>query len=148
LIELRQVCPGSDEYAAELQLRREVLRWPLGLDFTEEDLANEADDIHLVAIYEREIVACLVLTRVSDEAIKMRQVAVTPSMQGSGIGRLVVRESERVAAGRGYSRMELHARETAVPFYLSMKYEVEGEPFVEVSIPHRAMVKTLPPFHI
>jgi len=39
--------------------------------------------------------------------------------------------------------MLLHARETAVSFYTELGYEVFGEPFVEVTVPHRKMRKTL-----
>jgi len=39
--------------------------------------------------------------------------------------------------------MVLHAREAAIPFYLRLGYELEGEPFTEVGIPHRRMVKLL-----
>jgi predicted GNAT family N-acyltransferase len=39
--------------------------------------------------------------------------------------------------------MILHARATAVPFYLRLGYTVVGEPFEEVGIPHRGMEKAL-----
>jgi len=39
--------------------------------------------------------------------------------------------------------MILSARDTAIPFYERLKYNVEGEPFEEVTIPHRLMAKNL-----
>jgi predicted GNAT family N-acyltransferase len=39
--------------------------------------------------------------------------------------------------------MVLHARETAVPFYLKLGYEVVGGQFEEVGIPHFKMEKKL-----
>jgi predicted GNAT family N-acyltransferase len=39
--------------------------------------------------------------------------------------------------------MVLNARDTAIPFYLHLGYELVGEPFVEVGIPHRKMRKAL-----
>jgi len=134
---------ASPEQLASIELRRRVLRWPLGLDFTPEQLANEVHELHLVAMNGDQLLACLVLTPQSKDVIKMRQVAVEPDIQGKGIGRQLVEFSEAVAKEKGFSKMVLHARDTAVPFYLRLNYEIEGEPFEEVSIPHRKMVKDI-----
>ena len=40
---------------------------------------------------------------------------------------------------QGGSEIALHARESAVPFYLALGYGLVGEPFEEVGIPHRKM---------
>lgn len=142
-VDLRE-CPHlSPDYLATVQLRKEVLRWPLGLDLTEEQLAAEAGDIHLGAFSENVCVGCLVLTPHGSEEVKMRQVAVHPAWQGRGIGRQMVEWSERRAHSAGFHVMVLHARETAVPFYLRLGYCLEGDPFVEVTLPHRRMLKPL-----
>ena len=86
---------------------------------------------------------CLVLTPVNAEEIKMRQVAVDDRIQRKGIGTELVLFSERLARDRGYKRMVLNARDTAVPFYLRLNYAVDGDPFEEVGIPHFRMVKAL-----
>jgi predicted GNAT family N-acyltransferase len=39
--------------------------------------------------------------------------------------------------------MTLHARDTAVPFYLNLGYACVGEPFTEVGIGHQEMEKAL-----
>ena len=134
---------GSPEQLESIELRKRILRWPLGLDFEPEQLAAEIRDFHLVALDEERLVACLVLSPVDKRTIKMRQVAVDNDLQGKGIGTQLVEFSERVARENGFSRMILHARDTAVPFYLRMAYEIDGEPFEEVTIPHRKMVKEL-----
>jgi predicted GNAT family N-acyltransferase len=134
---------GSPEQLASIELRRRILRWPLGLDFTPEQLAREMHDFHLVAMNGDDLIACLVLTPQNREAIKMRQVAVDPEWQGKGVGKELVMLSEQVAKDLGFTRMVLHARDTAVPFYLRLSYDIEGEPFEEVSIPHRTMAKSL-----
>jgi predicted GNAT family N-acyltransferase len=56
---------------------------------------------------------------------------------------MMVEWSEKRAGELGAAKMILHARESAIPFYLRLGYRVEGEPFVEVGIPHRAMVRDL-----
>lgn len=134
---------GSPEQAATVELRREVLRRPLGLDFTQAQLAAEREDTHLAVFDGQAAVACLVLTPREPVTLQMRQVAVRADQQGRGLGRRLVEASERWAREHGFGRMVLHARQTAVPFYLALGYSTEGEPFEEVGIPHRAMFKDL-----
>ncbi len=143
VVEVREAEFGSAEQLASIELRRRVLRWPLGLDFAAEQLAAEDFEFHLVGVLDSVVVACLVLTPLESGRIKMRQVAVEPELQGRGFGAELVRFSEVFARELGFSRMVLNARDTAVAFYLKLEYEIEGEPFVEVSIPHRRMVKGL-----
>lgn len=140
--QLKWVPHGSDEYGCAVQLRREVLRLPLGLDFSDEELAAEWDQQHLVALLNDEVVACLALAQL-DAALKMRQVAVATEWQGSGFGRDLVVESERFARGRGVERVVLHARAHVVAFYEKLGYQVQGEEFMEVGIPHWSMHKSL-----
>lgn len=144
MTEIRPVPFGSLDYDATVELRREVLRRPLGLDFTDEELAAEEDSVHLAFLNGEDVLACLVLKPLDPKTLKMRQVAVRDGMQGKGLGRQLVETSEAWGRTNGYSRMTLHARDTAVPFYLALGYAVEGEPFEEVGIPHRAMSKTFP----
>src|SRR5690348_3196872 len=104
---------GSAEYEATVSLRRRVLREPLGLDFTRAELAAEAADYHLVANEDGALAACLILVPLESGAIKMRQVAVEPALQGRGIGRELVRFAEDFARERGFTRMTLNARTSA-----------------------------------
>ena len=142
-----QICQiefATPEYDEAVRLRYEVLRRPLGLDFTPEQLAAEYEDVHLVTFDARsQIIAYLCLTPLDDARVKMRQVAVAPAWQGKGVGKQLVAASEQRARELGFTRMTLHARETAVPFYLQLGYHTVGERFEEVTIPHFAMEKAL-----
>ena len=137
------VAHASPEYQATVALRDEILRRPLGLVFDPEALAAEGSDLHLAGYRDGALVACLVLTPLDDGEIKMRQVAVAESEQGRGIGRDLVIESERVARAKRFHRMVLNARAVVVPFYEKLGYRIVGEPFEEVTIPHRKMEKEL-----
>ena len=135
---------GTPEYDAAVQLRYEVLRRPLGLEFSPEQLANEYDQHHLAAFDRHgELIGYLNLTPVDSDILKMRQVAVSPAWQGKGVGQALVAASEELARKEGFSTLTLHARETAVPFYQKMQYKTVGERFEEVSIPHFCMEKSL-----
>lgn len=141
--EIRIVAHGSPEYLEALDLRRRVLRWPLGLEYTDEQIAAEAAEAHFLAFHGRSCVGSLTMARQSGDIVKMRQVAVDEQHQGQGVGASLVKASEHWAEENGYGRVELHARDTAVAFYDRLGYHVVGEPFEEVGIPHRKMVKKI-----
>ncbi|MFN3530364.1 MAG: GNAT family N-acetyltransferase [Bacteroidia bacterium] len=142
-IQLKQLAHASVGYALSIALRDRLLRRPLGLYFTPEQLAEEADEYHLTAWEGNRLLGCLVLKPLDAFTIKMRQVAVTEEAQGKGIGRMLVAWSERFAQEHLFKEMVLHARDTAIPFYEHLGYTVFGEGFTEVSVPHRKMRKEL-----
>ena len=134
----------SPEYALAVALRHEVLRVPLGLAFTVDQLASESGSHHLAAFDEEgHIVGCLMLTPHGGGEVQMRQVAVKPEMQGTGLGRALVLEAERKARELGFTRMMLHARDVAIGFYARLGYAREGDLFTEVGIVHQQMAKPL-----
>lgn len=144
MIQIIKIEFGTPEYDEAVQLRYEVLRKPLGLVFAPEQLAAEYSDYHLAAFTaDGLLVGYLNLTPLDDRTIKMRQVAVAPGQQGRGIGNALVAASEDLARRLGFRSMTLHARETAVPFYLRAGYSVAGDRFEEVTIPHFKMEKQL-----
>ncbi|CAN5647639.1 GNAT family N-acetyltransferase [soil metagenome] len=135
---VREVTHGTPDYEALIDLRRRVLRQPLGLDFTPEELAAEADQKHFGLYQDGRLTAVCAAIPLQDGARKIRQVAVEPKEQGKGYGAALMKAVEERTA-----EIVLHARDTAVPFYLRLGYAIEGEPFEEVGIPHRRMRKRL-----
>lgn len=134
---------GSPLYVESVRLRHEVLRAPLNLHFTREQLEEEWDQWHLGLLDSLDrLLACLILVPHGEE-VKMRQVAVTPSLQGRGLGKRLVGCSESLAVAHEFRTMVLHARETAVPFYQAMDYISDSVRFEEVGIPHFRMKKAL-----
>lgn len=140
---LRIIDHGSVEYDRMVDLRREVLRRPLGLDFTQEELEAEKDDILIGAFDEERILACCMLKRLDAETCKLRQMAVHGSLQGRGVGASLMHFAENVARDRGFRKMTMNARKTALGFYDKLGYRVAGEEFSEVTIPHYRMEKNL-----
>ena len=134
---------GSGAYEEAIALRHQVLREPLGLSYDPAELAREKDSFHLALREGAELVACLVLKPLDERCIKMRQLAVGKSSQAKGFGRELVNYAHSFARERGYAEIVLHARETARGFYEKLGYQLEGNPFTEVSLPHLAMRKKL-----
>ncbi len=138
-----EVRHGTDEYRQTVALRDEILRRPLGLTFSPEELAEEKDSFHLVCRQDGKLAACLVLEPLSNREVHMRQLAVGADFQRGGLGTQLVSYSEVFARQRGYSEIVMHARETAVGFYERLGYRKEGDRFTEVTIPHYRMSKIL-----
>ena len=139
---LVQIVPWeSQRYIQSLGLRFEVLRRPLGLVFDPATFLDEVNDIHLVAHYKDWVLGCMILSRVMD-GLKMRQVAVGQTEQRLGVGSEMIRFAEQYAKEMGCKAIVLHARDSAIPFYLKHNYELVGDGFLEVGIPHHAMRKS------
>ncbi len=140
---IRKILHGSDDYKAELDLRNRVLRIPLGLDIHEDNISREHLDTHIGAFIEERLAGVLVLTPLNESEVKMRQVAVEQELQGKGIGKLLVDYSEKQARLMGFRKIVMNARLEAVPFYEKLGYSKAGDLFIEVTIPHYKLEKTI-----
>jgi predicted GNAT family N-acyltransferase len=133
----------SPEYYAMLALRHKVLREPWGLNFSEEDLQREKDDIFIACRENGCIIGCCILTRISNELVKLRQMAVDNHCRRKSAGMKILAFAEEYAAGHGYSTIKLHARKTAAVFYAKCGYAAVEEEFIEIGMPHILMEKQL-----
>ncbi len=140
---LKLIEHGTKEYQQMVNLRNDILRKPLGLKFTDEELAREAHDILIGAFDDDRILACCMLTTIDNEYVRLRQMAVHNSQQGKGIGATMMNFAENVARERGYRMMTMHARKSAIGFYEKLGYKIYGDEFEEVTIPHYEMHKKL-----
>lgn len=133
----------SPDYDLMVSLRYDVLRKPLGLEFTPEELAKDANDILIGAFDDDEILACCILTKVDAATCRLRQMAVKNTLQGKGIGANVLIFAENIARERGFNCLYMHARKSAQGFYEKLGYDVCSDEFSEVGIPHYEMKKSL-----
>lgn len=70
-------------------------------------------------------------------------MAVDAHLQRSGIGKDLMTYAEKEVLKQGYQILMMHARKTAIPFYERLGYTIAGDEFLEVSIPHFEMRKSL-----
>lgn len=119
------------------------MREPLGLGFTKEELDKEKDNIHIGAFEDEELLGCCMLTKVSNDTLQLRQMAVKNNLQRKGIGGSILSFAENLTRDRGYKTIMMHARDTAVGFYEKFGYKVKGDPFTEINLPHHIMEKSL-----
>ena len=140
---LKQTGHNSPAYWEIIDLRDRILRKPLGLEFTKQELMAESNQFHFGYYKDEELVGCLVFVDKGNLELKMRQVAIDEEFQGLGVGSKMVAESEKWAVENGYNKIVLHAREVAKNFYKKMSYQVVGSSFLEVGLPHFKLFKLL-----
>ncbi|MDQ6756073.1 MAG: GNAT family N-acetyltransferase [Bacteroidota bacterium] len=140
---IKQIDHGTKEYQQMVELRNEILRKPLGLVFHKDELERETEDILIAAFEEDKMLGCCLLTKVDNQCVRLRQMAVQNNLQGKGIGATMMNYAENVARDAGYSKLIMHARKTAIGFYEKLGYKVTGNEFEEITIPHYIMEKKL-----
>ena len=140
---LKIIDHGSAEYEQMVKLRDEILRKPLGLSFTKEELEREKNNLHIVAYEDERMLGCCMLLEEDPETVRLRQMAVMNDLQGKGIGKALMQFAENLARDRGYKKITMHARKNALGFYEKMGYKTRGKEFEEITIPHYVMEKEL-----
>ena len=134
---------GSKEYLQMVKLRDDILRKPLGLGFTQQELEKEKDNMLIGAFEDDEMLGCCMLVEKNPEIVRLRQMAVLNDLQGKGIGRALMNFAENLARDRGYKIISMNARKNVVGFYEKMGYKVASKEFIEITIPHYVMEKDL-----
>ena len=78
-------------------------------------------------------------------AVQLKGMAVDESLQGCGIGRLIIAAGEERARQRGASIVWARARDAAIDFYVKCGYSVVGDMFMDeaTGMPHHVVVKHL-----
>ena len=126
-----------------IKLRDDILRKPLGLGFTPQELEKEKDNMLIGAFEDDDMLGCCMLVEENPETVRLRQMAVLNDLQGKGIGRALMNFAENLGRDRGYKIMSMHARKNAVGFYEKMGYKVTSDEFTKITIPHYVMEKKL-----
>lgn len=140
---LKIIDHGTTEYEQMVKLRDEILRRPLGLQFSPDELDNEKTNLHIAAYEDERMLGCCMLVEEDPQTVRLRQMAVMNDLQGKGIGKALMQFAENLARDRGYRRITMHARKNALGFYEKMGYKKFGKEFEEITIPHYVMEKEL-----
>lgn len=140
---IKQIDHGTKEYEQMIELRNEILRKPLGLAFDKGELERETEDILIAAFEEEKMLGCCLLTKIDNQCVRLRQMAVQNNLQGKGIGAAMMNYAENVARDAGYHKVMMHARKNTMEFYKKLGYKIVGNEFDEITIPHYIMEKNL-----
>ncbi len=134
---------GTPEYQQMIKMREDMLRKPLGLTFSPDEIEKEKDNLFIAAFEDESMLGCCMIVEMDAKKARLRQMAVLNNLQGKGIGRALIQFAENLARDHGYRVMSMHARKPTVPFFEKMGYKVTGPEFIEITIPHFEMEKEL-----
>lgn len=140
---LKIIDHGTKEYWQMVQLRIDILRKPLGLSITDEELATEKNHVLIGAFEEEKMLGCCMLIKEADGSVRLRQMAVLNNLQGKGIGRALTQFAENIARDIGYKKITMHARKPVTGFFEKLGYRISSAEFLEITIPHYEMEKML-----
>jgi len=140
---LKMIDHGSKEYQQMINLRYNILRKPLGLNFTPDELEKEKNNVLIGVFEDDQLLGCCMLVKEDNKKMRLRQVAVPNNQQGKGVGRALMSFAENISRDLGYTKIVMHARKTAIPFFEKLGYKVTSEVFDEITIPHHIMEKEL-----
>jgi len=134
---------GSDLYRQGVALREQILRKPLGLSVSDEELAEDAMRQHFCAVEFGVVIGTVSLRPLDEATLHLKQMAVSEARRDSQFGARLLAHAEAWGAGAGFDLMIAHARVGAEGFYFKHGYAQEGEPFEEHTIPHVRVIKRL-----
>lgn len=135
---------GTPLYAESIKLRSDILRKPLGLEFSIEELVAESNYLHFGLINDcNDLLACLYLKPDEDGDLQLKQMAVKNEFQDMGLGRKLINGVEEIMKLSEFNEIYLHARESAKGFYMKLGYEIKGDLFTEMGLSHVKMMKKI-----
>jgi ribosomal protein S18 acetylase RimI-like enzyme len=70
-------------------------------------------------------------------------MAVKDNLQRKGIGASIMSFAENLSRDKGYKKIIMHARDSAIGFYERCGYKKKGDQFIEINLPHHVMEKKL-----
>ena len=142
-IEIRS--PKTDkEWIEYYDLRYRVLREPWNQPIGSERNEGDASEQHFALYKGINLFAVGRLDKCEGEKLQIRFMAVEKNEQGSGYGKMLMIEMEKYCRNNKVNEIILHARESAIPFYEKLSYQLQ-EPSYKLfgEIQHYLMSKKL-----
>ena len=137
--------PQNKEEFKEYDLFRwEILRKPLGKDIASLKDKYEKSAFHLIGIKGEKIIACGRLHFNKTYEAQIRYMAVSMDLQGTGIGKQVLKLLEKNAVENNAKKVVLNARDHAIDFYRISGYKtLKKYNGSDTGIPHTTMEKNI-----
>jgi GNAT superfamily N-acetyltransferase len=130
-----------------IDLRHRVLRAGLPRDTAYFESDDGPHTVHLAALDDEIVIGCATVLLNSwngNRACQLRGMAVDPSYERAGIGRLLLEEADRVATEAGAKILWANARKLAIGFYQKLGWKIESEEFeIPTAGPHFKIAKVI-----
>ena len=112
-----------------------------------EDLElDELDPLamHALAFQDSKCVGTGRLVNIGGQNGQIGRMAVLPRFRNQGFERGILRKLMAHAQSEGMVSLILHSQVSAIPFYEKQGFQIQGNVYDEVGIPHRNMIHLLP----
>lgn len=135
----------NEEIESILELRYKILREPW---FQPKDSSSDGHEDTSYNAYvedkEGNVIACGRLQCKDVNTGQIRYMAVANDQQGKGLGKIILKALELKARELGLTKIELQARENALPFYKANDYILKEKTHLLFgTIQHYLMEKTI-----
>lgn len=138
---IREVDPQEPLFQSLLKGREEVLRRPLGLQLTSHDREGERQHRHYCLLWNDQMVAGVMAEPKGSYRWQIRQMWVLSEHRSKGLGARLLSEVEERLRMEGARAFYMEARESAVPFYENLGFQISGHSFEKLEILHFPMEK-------
>lgn len=124
-------------------IRKKVFVEEQGVPLEDEFDQYEEVATHLI-VYDNEKPIGTGRIRSVESFAKLERICILPSYRKRGIGKMIIKELEKISREKGYVKVKLHAQVQAQGFYEKLGYTcISEKPFLEDGIYHVVMVKNL-----
>ncbi|MGX7411642.1 GNAT family N-acetyltransferase [Enterococcus caccae] len=117
---------NSEEYWSGIELRNKLLKTSAGKEWIKNLPLDEEKDIHLAAMIDGKVVGTLLLSKKSQTTAQIKQVAISDSYQGFGLGKKLLKFAEKIAELLDFQSVYLTGRKQAWGFYDHFGYQSIG----------------------
>lgn len=129
MLEVRNIATIEPHYKQEWELRNNVLLRPLGIPDNSWEISDE-NAWHFDATENNRVVACAVLAPLESKSkARLIQVAVDVTLQGKGVGKILINSILKFAKKEELKEIVCHSRASANKFYKKLGFEIYGESF-------------------
>ena len=88
--------------------------------------------VHLLAMHEKQAIGCLRIIHYA----KIGRMAVLKPWRGLGVGKMLLNKAIEICALQGSKQIELTAQTHAIRFYQQAGFQMTGDEYTDVQIPH------------
>ena len=141
--EIRPIQNEAEKEAMYYQ-RWLVLRSPINLERGTEKDKYDDSALHLIAVYDRQVIASARLRELSTELGSIAYVAVLPEFQYMGVGTALMTKFIQISTEKHLKFLRVMTRINACKFYQRLGFLETGQPFDFLGIPHKFMYFNLP----
>lgn len=127
VMQFRIIDSEDPKYQKEKLLRWEAFNKTMGLPPGSEEIPNEANSLHLVALDKKSVVGCVVFHSEGAECGCIDQFAISDEYQGQSFGRKMMVAMENELIKRGIKEIYINAQQDGMPFYIKMGYRPISE---------------------